>query len=61
MFIGCSLLIEVNLTNFYTKTVKNMKGLFSGCSLSILISTDISNFMTVEVTNTKNMFTRCLH
>ena len=32
MFSGCCSLKELNLSNFNTKNVTNMKGMFSGCS-----------------------------
>ena len=44
MFIDCSKLISLNLSNYNSSKVKNMKGLFDSCSL--LISIDLSNFDT---------------
>ena len=32
MFFGCSSLKELNLNNFNTNNVTNMKGMFRGCS-----------------------------
>ena len=35
MFNGCSSLKELNLSNFNTNNVTNMRGMFFGCSVQI--------------------------
>lgn len=57
MFYGCSNLTSLNLTNFNTKNVKNMNGMFGDCTH--LTSLDITNFNTAKVTNMGNMFLGC--
>ena len=57
MFSGCYSLKELNLSNFNTNNVTNMRGMFYGCySLKEL---NISNFNTNNVTNMRNMFSGC--
>jgi len=47
MFNGCSSLVKLNLTNFHTTNINNMKGLFSGCSS--LISIDATNLILLKL------------
>ena len=44
MFSGCSLLKEINVSNFNTNNVTNMEGMFYGCSS--LKELNLSNFNT---------------
>ena len=57
MFYGCSSLNNIDLSNFNTNNVTNMKGLFYGCSS--LNNIDLSNFNTNKVTNMNDMFYGC--
>ena len=57
MFSGCSSLISLNLSDFDTSSVNDMKDMFYGCSS--LISLDLSNFDTSNVKNMNNMFYGC--
>jgi surface protein len=57
MFSGYSSLKELNLSNFNTNNVTNMKGMFSGCSS--LKELNLSNFNTNNVTKMSYMFYRC--
>ena len=54
MFSGCSSLISLDLSNFNTINVTNMKGMFNECSS--LISLDLSNFNTINVIDMFIMF-----
>lgn len=54
MFLGCSSLTSLDLSNFNTANVTNMSGMFSGCSS--LTSLDLSSFNTENVTNMSEMF-----
>ena len=47
MFLGCSLLNKLNLSNFITSNVIDMYKMFYGCNS--LLTLDISNFDTSEV------------
>ena len=49
MFNGCSSLKEINLSNFDTHNVINMKVIFFGCSS--LKEINLSNFNTDNVTD----------
>ena len=49
MFNNCSLLSFLNLSNFDTSKVENMKNMFSNCIR--LISLYLSNFDTSNITN----------
>ena len=49
MFYNCSSLSNLDLSNFNTKTVKNMGYMFYGCNK--LSSLNLSNFITDKVTN----------
>ena len=57
MFFGCSLLKELNLSNFNTDNVTNMRTMFCGCSS--LKKLNISNFNTNNVTDMREMFLDC--
>jgi len=57
MFYGCSLLTNIDLSNFNTNNVTNMNGMFQGCSS--LLNIDLSNFNTSNVTNMNSMFYGC--
>ena len=57
MFLGCSSLTSLDLSNFNTNNVTNMQDMFQNCSsLTIL---DLSNFNTGNVTNMFWMFGGC--
>ena len=47
----------LDVSNFDTKNVENMEGMFNGCSA--LLSLDVSNFDTKNVENMKEMFDGC--
>ena len=49
--------VSLDLSNFYTSSVKNMNNIFEGCNN--LISLDLSNFDTSSVENMNNMFYGC--
>ena len=57
MFYMCQKLTELNLSNFKTEKVKNMKYMFSYCNM--LEKLNLSNFNTAEVTNMSGMFCGC--
>ena len=57
MFSGCSGLKELNISNFNTSKVTNMKNMFSRCSG--LKELNVSNFNTSKVTDMSDMFSRC--
>lgn len=57
MFLNCSSLTSLDLSNFDTSAVKNMTNMFFGCSS--LISLDLSRFDTYAVTSMPNMFFNC--
>ena len=54
MFTGCTSFTSLNLSNFNTAKVTNMKKMFSGC-LS-LTSLNIANFVTTNEADISNMF-----
>ena len=56
-FLRCSSLININLSNFNTQNVINMKSMLSRCSS--LKNIKISNFNTQNVTNMEGMFSKC--
>ena len=57
MFWQCQGLTSINLTNFDTSEVKNMKQIFYGCkNLTIL---DLTSFDTNKVTETERLFYNC--
>ena len=58
MFNRCSSLKELNLNNFNTNNVTNMRGMFSGCSsLKVL---NLNDFNADDVTDVSWMFRGCL-
>ena len=58
MFRGCSSLKELNLINFNTNNVTDMRSMFYGCSS--LKELNLNNFNTNNVTNMSWMFDGCL-
>ena len=54
MFEGCSSLKELNLNNFNTNNVTNMRDMFFGCSS--LKELNLNNFNTNNVINMSYMF-----
>ena len=59
MFVGCSSLKKLNLTNFNTNNVTDMSGMFALCSS--LKELNLNNFNTNKVTDMRYMFGRCLN
>ena len=57
MFVHCSSLTSLNVSNFNTSQVTSMSYMFSTCSS--LTSLDVSNFDTNKVTDMQNMFYAC--
>ena len=57
MFYDCNSLISLDLSNFNTQNVTNMRRMF--CECNSLISLDLSNFNTQNVTNMYNIFYDC--
>ena len=57
MFCGCSSLKELNLKNFNTNNVTNMRDIFNGCSS--LKELNLNNFNTNKVTNINVMLYKC--
>ena len=57
MFLGCSRLSSLDLTNFDTGNVTDMSRMFSGCR--DLTSLDVTNFNTEKVTDMSCMFQNC--
>ena len=57
MFYGCSGLTSLNLSNFDTSNVKDMRYVFRNCTA--LTSLDLSNFNTSNVTSMYGMFGYC--
>ena len=58
MFWQCKEITEINLSNFNTSKVTNMKRFFSYCSS--LTSLDLTNFNTNQVNDMDCMFCGCL-
>ena len=58
MFHNCSSLKELNLNNFNTNNVTNMRFMFDGCSS--LKELNLNNFNTNNVTYMRGMFRGCL-
>ena len=54
MFFECSSLKELNLSNFNTKNVTDMSGMFAGCS--VLNELNINNFRSKNLKNKDNIF-----
>ena len=57
MFLYCSGLTSLDLSNFDTSNVTDMSGMFWGCSG--LITLDLSSFDTSNVTDMSSMFYQC--
>ena len=57
MFSGCSSLTNINLSNFNTQNVTDMRWMFSYCSS--LTNINLSNFNTQNVTDMCGMFSEC--
>ena len=57
LFLGCSSLTNIDLSNFNTQNIINMNGMFYGCSS--LTNINLSNFNTQNVTDMGCMFNRC--
>ena len=57
MFSGCENIIKINLNEFNTKHVTNMKRMFNGCKN--LENIDFSNFDTKNVIDISSMFYHC--
>ena len=57
MFLGCSSLSSLDLTNFDTGNVTDMSRMFRGCR--DLTSLDVTNFNTEKVTDMSSMFQGC--
>ena len=58
MFYCCSALSSLDLSNFYTKEVKNMGGMFAGClALTTIYASD--KFVTSKVQSGEGMFALC--
>ena len=57
MFLQCSSLTSLDVSNFDTSNVTKMGSMFSGCSS--LTALDVSNFDTSKVTNMSWMFSHC--
>ena len=57
MFYNCNLYISLDLSNFNTQNVTDMRDMFHGCQS--LLSLDLSNFNTQNVTNMYGMFDFC--
>ena len=56
MFSFCKSLTALDLSNFDTSKVIDMKGMFAGCNLTAL---DLSSFKTSKVTDMREMFEGC--
>ena len=59
MFDSCSLITELNLSNFDTSKVLSMYYMFNDCKS--LISLNLSNFDTSKVNDMNSMFSGCLN
>ena len=57
MFDGCESLISIDLSNFSTKSLKNVTGIFQNCKN--LKYVDISTFKNSEIDNMGSLFTGC--
>ena len=57
MFSGCNKIIEIDLSNFDTSLVTDMKYMFLECKS--LTSLNLSNINTSQVTNMNELFGRC--
>jgi len=57
MFNDCESLTTLDLSNFNTSNVTNMRSMFNDCES--LTTLDLSNFNTSNVTNMRSMFNDC--
>lgn len=57
MFLNCSKLTVLDVSEFYTSSAVNMDSMFFGCSS--LDSLDLSKFSTENVTSMSSMFSNC--
>ena len=57
MFLNCSNLVELDVSNFDTSNVSTMKDMFASCKA--LASLNLSKFVTIKVTDMKDMFQSC--
>ena len=57
MFLNCSNLVELDVSNFDTSNVSIMKDMFASCKA--LVSLNLSKFVTIKVTDMKDMFQSC--
>ena len=57
MFLDCSSLVNLDITNLNTANVRDMRSMFYGCSS--LTTIDLSNFDMTNVTDTRWMFQDC--
>ena len=57
MFLNCSSLTKLDLSNFDTDMVENMNSIFEGCGT--LITLDLTFLNTSNVTNMTDMFWKC--
>jgi surface protein len=57
LFYNCTLITELDLSNFDTSNVTTMSGMFNGCQS--LTSLDVNHFVTDNVENMSSMFTGC--
>ena len=57
LFYGCNSLTNIDLSNFKTQNVINMRNMFFRCDS--LTNIDLSNFNTKKVTNMSAMFLGC--
>ena len=57
IFRECSSLTNINLSNFNTNNVTDMRGMYRGCSS--LTNINLSNFNTNKVTDMSDMFYEC--
>ena len=57
LFLGCSSLKSIDLSNFNTQNIINMNGMFCGCSS--LTNINLSNFNTQNVTDMRCIFYGC--
>lgn len=57
MFFACFQLTNLNVSNFDTRNVTNMKGMFD--TANFLVRLDLSGFDTKNVTNVERIFANC--
>ena len=57
IFLECSDVTEIDLSNFNTSSIKKMNGMFQGCTS--LTSINFNNFDTSNIESMENMFSGC--